>query len=119
MSVGRAIAERLLRDLTRSGLVLSLHLGNPGATGAGELPGAGRLTIPGAYLSVQGLRVTTAAEPPPLTVGASGVVLYAGLWTSDGLWVAGGRLEVPVSITAGDAVTVRAGTALLAWGEAR
>lgn len=119
MTVGRAVAERVLRDLTSGGLSLSLHAGDPGDDGAAEIPGAGRLLLSAAHVAIRDRAVVVAAEPPALELGVAGLVTHAGLWTANGRFIAGGRLDVPLPVAVGVAVTAQAGTTLLAWAEAR
>lgn len=105
MSVGRIVADTLLRALFANGGYLSLHTGNPGASGMGMIGQQMRYNA-GVFTVVD----SRCANNQDLSLGkasAGGLATYFGLWTQDRQWITGGRLRSAIQINAGYVINVR------------
>lgn len=113
LTLGARTARRLLRAERERIVALSLHAGDPGVTGAGEI--GGRFDLTGA-LRISEDRLVTRVTLERQMVGA-GTATHYGLWEADGTFHSGGALPRPVAVGVGQTVILRAGAVVLAFGE--
>jgi hypothetical protein len=95
---------------------VSLHLADPGDTGANEVVGGGYVRQGPIAFASSGFNPTVAANTTIMTFPQAsanyGTVLFFGLWTalSGGSFLGSGAVAIPIPINAGDSARFYANT---------
>lgn len=107
MSVGAQYAESILNSALQPGGFMTLHSGDPGASGAGQI-GSQLIIAPGVF-SASGASMTNVQDASLGAITAGGTATHFGLWTQTRRWIVGGRLTSSLRVTQGTILRIRRG----------
>lgn len=105
--IGEQVAQDMLRVALDRGGYLSLHSGDPGGSGNGQI-GQWQQFRAGTF-SYQGRQATNGLVITGGTASQGGNATWYGLWTLGGNWINGGQLRTPLRVQQGFVVTVERG----------
>lgn len=112
MPLTEAVVNTELDDIFQT-LVVSLHTGDPGATGANEVTGGSYARQAESFGAASGRALTNGSDIVFTDMPAV-TVTYIGFWTAGGTWKGGFAVtSTPVSLTQN--VKIAAGNLDVSW----